>query len=62
MKEFRIDVIEQLLARHETRLGPTTCQHLRRLVQRGARDLDAYALMDMCRELECLPTDILRLT
>ena len=62
MKEFRTDVIEQLLERHESRLGPTTTQHIRRLVQRGAEELDAYALMDMCRELQCLPTDILRVS
>ena len=62
MKEFKIEVVDELIERHEARLGQTTCQHVRRLVQRGAENLDAYALMDMCRELQCLPTDIVRMT
>ncbi len=60
MKEYKIEEIEQLLERHRDRLGLAGCQHVRRLVQRGAEHLDPYALCDLCRALECLPTDILR--
>lgn len=60
MKEFKTAIIEQLLERHRGKLGPSACQQIRRLVQRGAEELDPYALNGLCRELECLPSDILR--
>ena len=58
--EFKTEIIERLLERHGRKLSLTTCQQIRRVVQRGAGDLDPYALYDLCRDLECLPSDILR--
>ena len=60
MKEFKTEVIEQLLERHRRKLGTTTWQKIQRLVQQGAGDLNLYALNGLCRDLECLPSDILR--
>ena len=60
MKEFKTEVIEELLEQHRHTLSPRACQQIRRLVLRGAEDLGPYALHGRCRELACLPTDILR--
>ena len=41
-------------------VGPTICSRIQPLVWRGSRDLHPSILTGLCRELECLPTDILR--
>ncbi len=58
MVRFKKEVIEQLLDDRKENLNPTTYQHIRKTIEQGANKLDAYALSNLCRDLKCLPSDI----
>ena len=58
--EFKPAAVERLVQRRQPRLSPFKRQHVQRLVDQGADHLDPYVLMELCGELECLPSDILR--
>ncbi len=36
----------------------TTYQHIKKTVDQGADNMDPYTLSNICRDLNCLPTDI----
>ena len=58
MLRFKIEAIEQLLEDRKPELNLTTYQHVRKTVDQGAEGLDPYSLSNLCRDLKCLPTDI----
>jgi hypothetical protein len=60
MNEFKIDALERLIEQHKDRLGKVACLSIRRTIEQGAAKLDLQALNKLCRDLQCLPTDILR--
>ena len=59
MLRFKKEAIEHLLEQRKPELNLTTYQHIRKTVDQGADSLDPYALSNMCRDLKCLPTDII---
>jgi DNA-binding Xre family transcriptional regulator len=60
MNEFKTEALERLLAQHKDRLGKVACLSVRRTIEQGGEALDLNTLNKLCRDLECLPTDILR--
>ena len=58
MLRFKKEAIEQLLEDRKPDLNLTTYQHIRKTVDQGAEGLDPYSLSNLCRDLKCLPTDI----
>ena len=58
--EFKPAAIARLVKRRQPQLIPFKRQHVQRMVDRGTEQLSPYVLMELCSELECLPTDILR--
>ena len=59
MLRFKTEALEQLLEKRKPEINLTTYQHIRKTVDQGAENLDPYALSNMCRDLKCLPTDII---
>ena len=59
MLRFKKEAVEQLLEDRKPELNLTTYQYIRKTVEQGAESLDPYALSNMCRDLKCLPTDII---
>jgi DNA-binding Xre family transcriptional regulator len=59
MLRFKKEAIDQLLEDRKEELNLTTYQHVRKIVEQGAEKLDPYALSNICRDLKCLPTDII---
>ena len=60
LRQFKPDAVERLLEQHQNRLSVTVCQQIRATVRQGADQLDLPGLNGLCRDLACLPTDILR--
>ena len=60
MLRFKKEAIDQLLENSKQELNLTTYQHIRKIVEQGAEKLDPYALSNICRDLKCLPTDIIQ--
>ena len=60
MNEYKTDALERLIEQHKDRLGRHICQAIRRIIERGAEKLNLQTLNKLCRDLQCLPTDILR--
>ncbi len=58
MIRFKREIIEQLLEERKPSINLTTYQHIKKTLEHGADDLDPYTLSNMCRDLKCLPTDI----
>ena len=58
--EFKPAAVARLVKRRHPQLIPFKRQHVQRMVDRGTEQLSPYVLMELCSELECLPTDILR--
>ena len=59
MVRFKKEIVDNLLAEYKEQLNPTTYQHIRKTLEQGADNLDAYALSNLCRDLKCLPSDII---
>ena len=57
--EFKPAAIDRLVQQRQPQLSHFKRQHVQRLVDQGADQLNPYVLMELCNELECLPTDIL---
>ena len=51
--------IEKILEDRKPDINLTTYQHIKKNIDQGADDIDPYTLSNMCRDLKCLPTDIL---
>ena len=58
MIRFKREVIEKLMEERKPSINLTTYQHIKKTLEQGADGLDPYTLSNMCRDLECLPTDI----
>ena len=58
--EFKKEAIERLLKKHNNKLSYPTQVKIQRLVDNGTQGLNPYVLSSLCKDLECLPTDILR--
>ena len=50
--------IEKILEERKPDINLTTYQHIKKNIDQGADDMDPYTLSNMCRDLKCLPTDI----
>ena len=59
MLRFKREALDQLLENRKQELNLTNYQHIRKIVEQGADKLDSYALSNLCRDLKCLPTDII---
>ncbi len=59
MLRFKREALDQLLENRKQELNLTNYQHIRKIVEQGADNLDPYALSNLCRDLKCLPTDII---
>ena len=60
MNEFKYGSIQQLLTEHQHNLSSQTRQGIQRIVEQGTERLNPNTLVKICRDLKCLPTDILR--
>ena len=58
MIHFKQKAVEELLAQHKSRLDQTTFQQIKKTIDRGAKGLDPYTLSLLCRDLQCMPVDI----
>ena len=58
MIRFKLKAVEKLLEDRKSDLNLTTYQHIKKTVEQGANGLDPYTLSNICRDLQCLPTDI----
>lgn len=58
MIRFKQKAIEKLLEDRKPDINLTTYQHIKKTVDQGAGALDPYTLSNICRDLQCLPTDI----
>ena len=58
MLRFKKEALDQLLENRKQAMCLTTYQHVRRTIEKGVEKLDPYALSNICRDLKCLPTDI----
>ncbi len=59
MLRFKREALDQLLEHRKQELNLTNYQHIRKIVEQGADKLDPHALSNLCRDLKCLPTDII---
>ena len=58
MIRFKTKQIEQMLEQPKPQIHLTTYQHIKKTVDQGADGMDPYTLSNICRDLNCLPTDI----
>ena len=58
MIRFKKKEIEQMLEDRKPEINLTTYQHIKKTVDQGAESMDPYTLSNICRDLKCLPTDI----
>ena len=59
MLRFKKNAVEELLEERKKDMNPTTYQHIRKIIEQGAEGIDPYSLSNICRDLKCLPTDII---
>ena len=55
---FKIQEIEERLEERKPNMESVTYQQIIKILDRGAKGLDPYTLSNLCRDLHCLPTDI----
>ena len=60
LNKFKTEAVERLLERHQSELTLPQDQAIRRFIDRGAEGIGADALVQVCRLLKCLPTDIMK--
>jgi len=60
LNQFKTEAVERLLARRQSALTLPQYQSIQRWVERGAEGIDTYVLVEICRLLKCLPTDIMQ--
>ena len=59
MIRFKKKVLEEMLEGRKPEINLTTYQHIKKSVDQGAEGMDPYTLSNICRDLKCLPTDII---
>ena len=55
---FKVTAIEQMLEERKPELPLAIYQNIRRIIDKGAEGMDHNTLSLLCRDLKCLPTDI----
>ena len=60
MLRFKYDLIEERLQERKNQLTPHTYQYVRKVIDQGAEGIDPYNLPILCRDLYCLPNDIIK--
>lgn len=58
MIRFKQHALDDLLESRKPELDYTTYQQIKKTIERGAGGMDPYTLSNLCRELKCLPVDI----
>jgi DNA-binding Xre family transcriptional regulator len=58
MLRFKVKAVEQRLEERKSELTLPTHQYIRRTVDQGAEGMGHQTLSNLCRDLKCLPTDI----
>ena len=58
MLRFKSKDIEKRLEERKPHFTPHTYQHIRKIIDRGAKGIDPYTLSHLCGDLDCLPNDI----
>ena len=58
MIRFKKKKIEQTLEDRKPEINLTTYQHIKKTIDAGTDGMDPYTLSNICRDLNCLPTDI----
>lgn len=58
MIRFKQNAIEKLLEERKPVINLTTYQHIKKTIEQGAEGMDPYTLSNICRDLKCLPTDV----
>jgi len=58
MIRFKVGAVEQRLEGRKPALMLSNYLHIKRIIEKGAEGIDPNTLSHMCRDLECLPTDI----
>lgn len=58
MIRFKREAIEQMLEERKPKINLTTYQHIKKAIDQGTENMDPYTLSNICRDLQCLPTDI----
>lgn len=58
MIRFKVGAVEERLEERKSKLMLSTYQHIRRIVDQGAEGMNPNTLSHLCRDLGCLPTDI----
>ena len=58
MIRFKSTAIQKLLEERKPYISLSTYQHIHKAMDKGAERMDAYVLSNICRDLECLPNDI----
>ncbi|MFT5087272.1 MAG: hypothetical protein ACI906_002908 [Candidatus Latescibacterota bacterium] len=59
MIRFKTKKLEQMLEERKPDINLTTYQHIKKTVDQGADNMNPYKLSNLCRDLNCLPTDII---
>lgn len=59
MIRFKTKKIEQMLEKRKPEINLTTYQHIKKTLDQEANNMDPYALSNICRDLNCLPADII---
>ena len=55
---FKRKAVEKLLKKRKPQISLSIYQHIQRTIDRSAEGIDPYTLSNLCRDLECLPNDI----
>jgi len=58
MIRFKVGAVEQRLEKLKPELMLSAYQHIQRTIDKGAEGMDINTLSHICRDLKCLPTDI----
>ncbi len=58
MIRFKREAIEQRLEEHKPQICLSAYRLIKRTVNEGAEGIDPHRLSRICRDLECLPADI----
>jgi DNA-binding Xre family transcriptional regulator len=60
MLRFKVTAIRQMLEERKPELTLAIYQKIKKAIDEGAEDIDHFALSRICRDLQCLPTDIVQ--
>ena len=58
MIRFKRQAVEQRLEERKPQISHPIYLNIKKTIDQGAEGIDPYTLARLCRELECLPTDI----